>query len=189
MRAVPGWRRGLPAYVMAGLGLATMLLGTAAQGELLEVRQIAAGMECPECARGLRLLAQSIPGVEAAETSWNRRILTLHFRAGSPATLAQVRSIVLRQHFQVREAEIVVAGRLHLDAVTSAASLFVPESGLTYRIELSSPPIATNWAGVLSAAAGQEVVVTARVPAGTTAEDPLVLWPLALRVRVPIPRP
>src|SRR3954470_6160368 len=138
--------------VGAALFLAMTLPASGAHGELLEVRQVAGGMECPECARGLRLLARDIPGVQAAETSWNRRVLTLHFRAGSRATLTEVRSIVLRQHFQIREAEIVVAGRLRLDA-GGAAFLLVPESGLSYRIDISGgPATGTDWRGTLAAA-------------------------------------
>ena len=38
-----------------------------ARAELLAVRQIAGGMECPECARGLLLQVKAIPGVDNAE--------------------------------------------------------------------------------------------------------------------------
>ena len=162
---------------------ATLLGGRPARAELLEVRQVAAGMECPECARGLQMLVKRVPGVEAVETSWNRRMLTLKLRPGNHATLTQIRSIVLEQHFQVREAEIVVVGQVLLDP-RGGASLFVRGSALTYRIDLGGQA-GEDWRRSLAAAAGTEVVLTGRVPGAAIAEDPLVLWPLEMHAAPP----
>ena len=155
-----------------------------ARAELLEVRQVAGGMECPECARGLRLLVKQIAGVEDAATSWNRRVLTVRFQPGSRATLAQVRAAVTRQHFQAREAEIVVAGRLSLDGA-GRAWLRVPESELSYRLDLSGRE--AGWRRALDELSGAQVIITGRVPGSAHAEDPLVLFPVDVQ-RAPRPR-
>jgi cation transport ATPase len=167
--------------VLAALTAVATLAGTGwgrARAELLEVRQIAGGMECAECARGLRLLVKQIAGVDDAETSWNRRVLTVRFHPGNRATLAQVRAAVARQHFEAREAEIVVAGLLTLDAA-GGAWLRVAESTLSYRIELTGRDAA--WRRALTELAGAQVVVTGRVPGSARAEDPLLLFPVDLR--------
>ena len=151
-----------------------------ARAELLEVRQVAGGMECPECARGLLLKVKSIPGVEAAETSWNRRMLSVRFHAGSHATLAQIRNVVAGQHFQAREAEIVIAGRLVVDG-SGALSLQVPETGLAYRVDLTGRD--PSWRRAFTDRTGERLVVTGRVPGLARDQDPLVLFP------VDFPRP
>jgi copper chaperone CopZ len=164
--------------------LILLLVGAGpARAELLEVRQVASGMECPECARALQLRVKSLPGVDAVETSWNRRLLTLRLRRGNHATLTEIRSLVVAEHFQIREAEIVVAGQLLVDAAGNPA-LLVPESGLTYRIDIEGPA-KPRWRRALADAAGTEVVITGRVPAAPLAADPLVLWPVDLRARPP----
>ena len=172
------------AAAAAAVALALALAGGSARAELLEVRQIAGGMECPECARGLRLLIKEIAGVEAAETSWNRRVLTVRFRARNRATLAQVRAAVVRQHFQAREAEIVVSGRLTDDLAGGSPSLRVSGSELSYRIDLTGRD--ASWRRQLGALAGAEVIVTGRVPGSALADDPLVLFPIEVqRARSP----
>jgi len=177
-------RTGSRAAVLAGgaaavaLSLALALAGGRARAELLEVRQIAGGMECPECARGLRLLIKEIAGVDAAETSWNRRVLTVRFRPRNHATLAQVRAAVARQHFQAREAEIVVSGRLTADAAGGAPSLYVAESELTYRIDLTGRE--ESWRRALGELSGAEVIVTGRVPGSALGDDPLVVFPIEI---------
>ena len=76
------------------------------------MRQVAGGMECAECARNLRIDVGQLDRVNATDASWNRRILTVSFRAGSHATLEELRAVVRRHHFTVREAEIVARGRV-----------------------------------------------------------------------------
>jgi hypothetical protein len=178
--------RGAAVVVAAAVG--ALLAQGRASAELLEVRQIAAGMECPECARGLRLLVKEIAGVDDAETSWNRRVLSVRFHPGSGATLAQVRAAVSHQHFEPREAEVVIAGQLTLapaarsagsQSVAAAATLWVPESGLTYRIDLLGREAA--WRRTWAEMSGGEVVITGRVPRGDRAEDPLVLYPIDIQ--------
>lgn len=177
-------RAGVLAVVAATALPAVVALGSGrARAELLEVRQVAGGMECPECARGLRLLVKQIAGVTDTATSWNRRVLTVRFQPGSRATLAQVRAAVIRQHFQAREAEIVVSGRLSLDG-EGCAWLRVPESELSYRLDLTGRDAA--WRRALSELSGAPVVVTGRVPGSAHAEDPLVLFPVDVQ---PAPRP
>jgi hypothetical protein len=154
-------------WLCAGL-LGASLLGPRpgpARAELLEVRQVAAGMECPECARGLRLLVKELDGVDDAATSWNRRILTVQFHPGNHATLDQIRGLVVKQHFVVREAEVVVAGTL---AVTpeGAPTLVVPESGARYRLTAGSPKVEA-WFRSLGRRGVTRVVVTGRVPPPT----------------------
>jgi hypothetical protein len=146
-----------------------------ARAELLEVRQVAGGMECPECARGLRLLVKGIAGVDDADTSWNRRILTVRLHAGNGATLAQIRSAVSRQHFQAREAEIVVGGRLIADAA-GQPWLSVPETKLSYRIDQTGRD--ARWRRALADLRETEIVMTGRVPGALGGRDPLVLFPL-----------
>jgi hypothetical protein len=175
------WIRATAALVVAALGAWTFA-PLRARAEILEVRQVAGGMECPECARGLRLLVREIPGVNDAETSWNRRVLSVRFKAGNHATLAQVRAAVIHQHFQAREAELVVAGRWTVD---SAGQLWlsVPETGARYRIDLTGR--GAEWRRALSAFRGQEVVATGRVPGAADGGDPLILSPITVRLRRP----
>jgi hypothetical protein len=157
---------------------ATALGSSRARCEILEVRQVAGGMECAECARGLRIMIRAIPGVDDAETSWNRRVLTVRFHAGNRATLAQVRAAVTRQHFEAREAEIVVAGRWTVDAA-GQPWLSVPEPGLSYRIDLTGRD--AEWCRALAEFRGLEVVATGRVPGTDRGDDPMVLFPIAVR--------
>lgn len=171
-------RRGAGRVAIALLAALPALLGVGrARAELLEVRQIAGGMECPECARGLRLLIKEIPGVAAAETSWNRRVLTVRFQRGNRATLAQVRAAVVRQHFEAREAELLIAGRLTIDA-GGRHWLWVSGSEQTYGIDLRGR--SADWQRAVGELSGAEVLVTGRVPGGARAEDPLILFPVSI---------
>jgi hypothetical protein len=171
------WRRTGRAAVALLVAMLALLGGGRAQAELLEVRQIAGGMECPECARGLRLLIKAIPGVDAAETSWNRRMLTVRFRRGNRATLGQVRAALVRQHFEAREAELLIAGRLTIDPA-GRYWLRVTGSQQTYRIDVSGRT--ADWRRALDDLAGAEVLVNGRVPGAALAEDPLVLFPVSI---------
>jgi Heavy-metal-associated domain len=126
----------------------------AARSEVLEVRQIAGGMECVECARNLRIEVSRLPGVEAASTSFNRRVLTVRFARGNRSTLADVRAILRRQHFVPGEAEIVVAGRVRPDA---AGQLILDVgAGASFRLDLGGRSPAVP-------AGDGEVVITGRV--------------------------
>ena len=175
------WRSRRRLALLTSLG--ALLVGAPrADAELLEVRQLASGMECPECARNLRLLVNAVEGVEESTASWNRRVLTVQLKPGNHVTLAQLRALVVKQHFRVCEAEIVVAGRLDVDEQRQA-SLLVPESNLRYRIDSRSKR-ASDWIHAMGARASMQVVVTGRVaPAAdpTRPDDPLVLWALDFR--------
>lgn len=172
------------ALVALLVAMPVLVGGVRARAELLEVRQIAGGMECPECARRLRLLIKEIPGVDQTETSWNRRVLTVRFHRGSRATLAQVRAAVVRQHFEAREAELLIAGRLTIDA-TGGHWLRVSGSEQTYRIDLRGRT--ADWQRAIGELAGAEVLIAGRVPGGARAEDPLVLFPVSIERAVPRP--
>jgi copper chaperone CopZ len=103
------------AAITAALVLASPL-PTRARAELLEARQIANGMECAECAHNLKVAVSRLDGVRAAETSWNRRMLSVQFVRGSKTTLTDVRSALRRQHFVPGEAQVVIIGRLRRTA-------------------------------------------------------------------------
>ncbi len=185
-RAAPGAAayRTLVLPGLVALVALTLAQSGAARAELLEVRQVAAGMECPECARALQLRVKALPGIDAADTSWNRRVLTAHLRRGNQITLEQIRALVVAQHFQVREAEIVVAGRLEQAAPAGPLLLRVPETGIRYRIDLGALTESARrlWHPRLLAAVGADVVLTARVPGGPDGGDPQLLWPLDLAI-------
>ena len=161
-------RAGPRRWFGAGVLLATAVAAPGpARAELLQVRQVAAGMECPECARGLRVLVNALDGVEEAATSWNRRILTVRLRSGNHATLDQIRAVVVKQHFVAREADVVVAGALTVDA-EGGATLVVTESGSRYRLTVGSPHVG-EWISALGARTVARVVVTGRVPPAASA--------------------
>lgn len=146
-----------------------------ARAELIEVTQVAGGMECFECARRLRLDVQKLDGVADAVASWNRRILTVRFQPGSGATLAALQGILRRHHFVPREAEVLVSGRLSraedgrpLLRVSGTAESFV---------------IAGTKATLAEAKVGVELRVRGRVdgePAEPPSEGHRTLWVLKL---------
>jgi hypothetical protein len=180
-----------PLARVAGLALLALLapaVAAPAHAELLEVRQVAGGMECAECARALQLRVRALPGIDVAATSWNRRVLSARLQPGNHATLAQIRALVLAQHFQTREARIVVAGRLE-PAAAGTMSLRVPESSVVYRIDLGGMSTAEGdgWRIRLAAAAvaGASVVITGLVPGAPGGEDPQTLSPILLETRAP----
>ena len=185
MTARPSRARAL-AWALAATLLSLFAAPGPARSELLEVRQVAGGMECPECARALQLRVKALSGIDAAATSWNRRVLTARLRDGNHTTLAQIRALVLAQHFQIREAEIVVAGRL-VSSAGGTMSLQVPETGINYHIDLGSLAGAARagWQSRLVAAAGASIVLTGRVPGSAGGEDPQILWPIDLKIRAP----
>jgi hypothetical protein len=144
------------------LALALALPAGRARSELVEVRQVAGGMECAECARNLKLDVGKLDGVEAAAASWNRRILTVRFRSGSRATLDDLRAVVRRHHFTAREAEIVVRGKLARVA-GGALLLTVTGTGAVYEIAAGRAPAGGNDLVVrLERAAGREGELTVR---------------------------
>jgi len=132
--------------------LGAALLAPRARAEMVEVRQIARGMECAECARNLTIEARKLDGVEATAASWNRRVLTVRFRRGARTTLADVRTILRHQHFVPGEAEVLVIGRL----VTTADGAVVLDAGAGVRFRLVGFEPSQGSEG--------EVVVTGRVP-------------------------
>jgi copper chaperone CopZ len=142
-----------------------------ARGELVEVRQVAGGMECAECARNLKLDIGRLDGVEAAAASWNRRVLTVRFRASSRATLEEVREVVRRHHFSAREAEVVARGRLSDAPGGTALLLTVTGSGAVYEIAAGIRPAGAAPTGGLDlmarlareAGRGGELTVRGRV--------------------------
>src|SRR5205807_103766 len=95
---------------LAALLLVSLALSGAARAELVEVRQVAGGMECAECAHQLRVEVGQLDGVNSADASWNRRILTVRFHPRNHATLEELRAVIRRHHFSVREADLVVRG-------------------------------------------------------------------------------
>lgn len=168
-----------------------------ARGELVEVRQVAGGMECAECARSLKLDVGRLDGVEAAAASWNRRILTVRFRSGSHATLEQLRAIVRRHHFSAREAEVVARGRLSPAPDGTLLLLTVTGSGVVYEIAAGTAPRGIAAAVgpdptarlARAAARGEELTVRGRVagdeilgsPAATGAHSGIVrFWILEI---------
>jgi copper chaperone CopZ len=146
--------------------LALWLAAGVARAELIEVRQVAGGMECAECARRLRMEVGRLDGVEATEASWNRRILTVRFRAQSHATLEEVRALVRRNHFSVREADVVVRGRVGR-ARSGALELTVSGSGAVYSIAAAAPAPGENDALTArlarAATGGRDITVRGRI--------------------------
>src|SRR3954468_3401298 len=74
--------------------IAALAVSSGARAELVEVRQVAGGMECAECAHQLRVEGGQLDGVNATEASWNRRILTVRLRARNRVTLEELRAVV-----------------------------------------------------------------------------------------------
>ena len=157
--------------VVLGLLLGIGLPASVARAELKEVTQIAAGMECAECSRNLRVAIKALDGVEDAETSWNRRILKVKFRAGSRATLDDVREIVRLHHFEAREAEIVAVGRLERSA-GGDLTLRISGSDAVYLLKGAVPSVVP---------AGAAVEVKGRVAGQGPSSPTPELWVLALR--------
>ncbi len=169
--------------------LALLALSSGARAELVEVRQVAGGMECAECARQLRMEVGQLDGVNAADASWNRRILTVRFRARNRATLEELRAVVRRHHFIVREADLVVRGRVGR-AKAGALQLTVTGSGAVYPIAAAAAaPEATDaLAAALAraATAGREVTLRGRIagdeasPGRPAAPSAGTLWVLQI---------
>lgn len=150
------------AAVLAGLAAAATGPGFARAG-LLEVQQIAKGMECAECAHNLKIEVRKLDGVEAASASWNRRVLTVRFARGAKTTLADVRAVLRRQHFEPGEAEIVVAGRLVRAGGGRSGVVLDGGPGARYGLDLEGLPAASlAHAGRLEGGE-QEVVITGRL--------------------------
>jgi len=150
--------------ITALVSLAALLLGAAgARAELVEVRQVAGGMECAECAHQLRVEVGRLDGVITTDASWNRRILTVRFHARNHATLEELRAVIRRHHFSVREADVVVRGRVGRSP-SGALQLTVTGSGATYPIAAAAPaPDATDaLAAALASAATESREVTLR---------------------------
>ena len=146
--------------------LALLLAAGSARAELIEVRQVAGGMECAECARRLRMDVGRLDGVDATEASWNRRILTVHFRARSRATLEELRALVRRNHFSVREADVIVRGRVGRTP-SGALELAVTGSGAVYSIAAAAAATGANDALAArlagAAADGRDITVRGRI--------------------------
>jgi hypothetical protein len=172
--------------VAAGALVLLLLLLVAGVGatraEVIEVRQVARGMECPECAHNLQVQVKRLDGIETASASWNRRVLTVRFARGSRSTLGDVRAVVRRQNFVPGEAEIVVIGRLRRET----GGVLVLEGGPGARYRLDVDPHRP-----LALAAG-DVIVTGRVPgedAGATDRaEPAALSVLDVKDEAPPPR-
>jgi hypothetical protein len=139
------------------LRAAALLVAAAvpAHAEVLEVSQVALGMECAECARNLRVEVGRLDGVQAASASWNRRVLTVRFARGNKTTLAQLRAILRRHHFVPGEAEVTVAGRVRR---TSQGDLLLDGGeGAPFLIE------AAPGVGLAEPPAADRLLVTGRV--------------------------
>jgi len=152
------------------LGLWLALPAGPACGELIEVRQLAGGMECAECAHNLRVEAARLEGAIASEASWNRRILTVRFRADNRVTLEDLRALVRRHHFTVGEAEILVRGRVARSA-TGRWRLRVAGSSDAYDVEAADASSGASLAARLDriAASHDQALITVR---GRIAGDP-----------------
>ena len=192
-RRPPGRSRALARGLrVTAFALGLVGLAAVARGELLEVRQIAGGMECAECARTLRLEAGRLDGAVATEASWNRRILTVHFRAGSHATLEELRAVVRRHHFTVGEAEIVVKGRV-ARAPSGALQLLVEGPGAAYEIAAASSPsgsaLSERLARQASEPAGAPVTLRGRITGdlATPSVSGTRLWVLEILTADPSP--
>jgi cation transport ATPase len=184
-----------------------MFIGAAtARAELVAVDQSASGMECPECSRGLRMAVRVLDGVEALETSWNRRRLTARFRIGSRATLEEIRNIIRARHFVPREAQVTVRGTLApsvqgpessrsptptptsdpRNQKPEAQEIRLSGSGVAYQLETGG---SAQIASRLQSARGHAVVIRGRVPApvaGAGAEDPLLILVESVELSEPI---
>lgn len=149
---------------VAALLLVSLVLTGGAQAELVEVRQVAGGMECCECARQLRMEVGQLEGVKAADASWNRRILTVRLRARNRVTLEELRAVIRRHHFSVREADVVVRGRVGRSS-SGALQLTVTGSGVIYPIAAAAPGATEALAASLgrAAAAGRELTLRGRI--------------------------
>ena len=90
-------------------------------------------MECAECAHQLRVEVGQLDGVNSTDASWNRRILTVRFHPRNHATLEELRAVIRRHHFSVREADVVVRGRVGRSP-SGALQLAVTGSGAIYPI-------------------------------------------------------
>lgn len=153
-------RRRLATVVPALAGLAMLAAGMGrARAGLLEVRQIAKGMECAECAHNLKVEVRKLDGVEEASASWNRRVLTVRFARGAKTTLAEVRAVLRRQHFVPGEAEIVVSGHIVRTPAGHPRLQLDGGAGARFALELGhlhlAPGTEEGWDGA--------VVVTGRV--------------------------
>jgi hypothetical protein len=199
----PTFGRRVARWVVAGvLGVVAFTGGSTARAELVAVDQLASGMECPECSRGLRMAVRVLDGVDTLETSWNRRRLTARFRAGSRATLEEIRTIIRARHFVPKDAQVTVRGTLApstQEPQTSQPQTPDPEgresethdevrvsgSGVSYRLESGSTQIASQ----LKSARGHAVVIRGRVPApvpGASAEDPLLILVESVELNEPL---
>lgn len=173
---------------LAALLLVSLALSGAARAELVEVRQVAGGMECAECAHQLRVEVGQIDGVNSTDASWNRRILTVRFHPRNHATLDELRAVIRRHHFSVREADLVVRGRVGRSP-SGTLQLAVTGSGAIYPIAAAAAaPSATDaLAAALSRAAteGREVTLRGRIAGDETSPGrPVVaatqLWVLQI---------
>ena len=141
--------------------LGSLVVPGGVRAELVEVRQVAGGMECAECAHQLRVEVGQLDGVNATEASWNRRILTVRFRARNRVTLEELRALIRRHHFSVREADVVVRGRVGRTA-SGELQLTVTGSGVLYPIAAAAaaPGVTEALAAALARAAGERREVT-----------------------------
>jgi hypothetical protein len=157
-------RRQITAFGWLAAGL---LAAGAARAELVEVRQVAGGMECAECAHQLRVEIGQLDGVNTTDASWNRRVLTVRFHPRNHATLEELRAVVRRHHFTVREADVVVRGRVGRSS-SGALQLTVTGSGAIYPIAAAAaaPGATEALAAALARAAteGREVTLRGRIP-------------------------
>jgi len=181
--------------VLASL-LAQVAFGGGARAELVEVRQVAGGMECAECAHQLRVEVGQLDGVNGTDASWNRRILTVHFHPRNHTTLEELRAVIRRHHFSVREADVVVRGHVGRSP-SGALQLAVTGSDAIYPIKAAAAaPDATKAlaeALARAATAGREVTLRGRIAGDETspgrAEGPAAraaeLWVLQLSDQIP----
>jgi len=114
----------------------------------------------------LRVELGQLDGVNGTDASWNRRILTVRFQPRNHATLEDLRAVVRRHHFSVREADVVVRGRVGRSP-SGALQLTVTGSGAIYPIApAAAAPGATEilTASLTRAAAeGREVTLRGRI--------------------------
>lgn len=178
-------------FTALGALLASLVVPGGASAELVEVRQVAGGMECAECAHQLRVEVGQLDGVNATEASWNRRILTVRLRARNRVTLEELRAVIRRHHFSVREADVVVRGRVGRTP-SGELQLTVTGSGVVYPIVAAAAVrgATDTLAATLARAAGEGREVTlhgriagdesspGRVPLPTTATS--ALWVLQM---------
>jgi hypothetical protein len=167
-----------PRLLALALSLGLALCSGRVHAELVEVRQVAGGMECAECARKLRIDVRQLDRVNASDASWNRRVLKVSFHPGSHATLEELRAVVRRHHFTVREAEIVARGRV-VRTPSGGLQLAITGSDAIYEIASTPHPAtvtATSGDAVAvrlaRAAAGAHVVTIRARIAGDDAPPP-----------------